>query len=51
MSVEVQPATADRFDDVAVMVGPKKPTSSVCWCLSHRLDSKTNPGAGRARPR
>ena len=24
------------------MVGPKKPTSNVCWCLSHRLDSKTN---------
>jgi GNAT superfamily N-acetyltransferase len=42
MSVLVQPATADRFDDVAVMVGPKKPQSSVCWCLSHRLDSKTN---------
>ncbi len=24
------------------MLGPKNPTSSVCWCLSHRLDSKTN---------
>jgi GNAT superfamily N-acetyltransferase len=42
MTVEVAPATAERFDDVAVMLGPKKPTSSVCWCLSHRLDSKTN---------
>ena len=31
-----------RFDDVAVMLGPKNPTSSVCWCLSHRLDSRTN---------
>ena len=24
------------------MLGPKKPTASVCWCLSHRLDSRTN---------
>ena len=42
MAVEVHPAGADRFDDVATMLGPKKPTSSVCWCLSHRLDSRTN---------
>ena len=42
MSIEVKPATADRFDDVATMLGPKNPGSSVCWCLSHRLDSKTN---------
>ncbi len=24
------------------MLGPKNPISSVCWCLSHRVDSKTN---------
>jgi GNAT superfamily N-acetyltransferase len=42
MSVEVRPAGAERFDDVAVMVGPKNPSSSVCWCLSHRVDSATN---------
>lgn len=42
MSIEVKPATADRFDDVATMLGPKNPGASVCWCLSHRLDSKTN---------
>lgn len=24
------------------MLGPKNPASSVCWCLSHRLDSRTN---------
>jgi GNAT superfamily N-acetyltransferase len=40
--VEVVPATADRFDDVAAVLGPKNPTSSVCWCLSHRLDAKAN---------
>lgn len=42
MSIEVKPATLARFDDVATMLGPKNPQSSVCWCLSHRVDSKTN---------
>ncbi len=42
MSIEVKPATTERFDDVATMLGPKNPDSSVCWCLSHRIDSKTN---------
>lgn len=42
MTIEVQPATGARFDDLAIMLGPKKPSSSVCWCLSHRLDSKTD---------
>jgi GNAT superfamily N-acetyltransferase len=42
VSIEVKPATTARFDDVALMLGPKNPDSSVCWCLSHRLDSKTN---------
>lgn len=40
MALEVKPA--DRFDDVAVILGPKNPSSSVCWCLSHRVDAKTN---------
>ena len=42
MDLRVEPATAARFDDVAIMVGPKNPTSSVCWCLSHRIDARTN---------
>lgn len=42
MSIEVKPATKARFDDVATMLGPKNPDSSVCWCLSHRVDSTTN---------
>ena len=43
MTIEVAPATEERFDDVAVMLGPKKdPQANVCWCLSHRLDSTTN---------
>jgi GNAT superfamily N-acetyltransferase len=42
VNVEVKPATTARFDDVATMLGPKNPDSSVCWCLSHRIDSKAN---------
>ncbi len=42
MRIEVKPATAARFTDVAAMLGPRNPESSVCWCLSHRVDSKTN---------
>lgn len=38
----VRPADHARFDDVRTMLGPKNPTSSVCWCLSHRLPSKEN---------
>jgi GNAT superfamily N-acetyltransferase len=50
VSIEVRPATIARFDDVAIMLGPKNPDSSVCWCLSHRLDAETNRSLiGRAR--
>lgn len=50
VSIVVLPATKARFGDVATMLGPKNPDSSVCWCLSHRLDWKTNRGlVGRAR--
>jgi GNAT superfamily N-acetyltransferase len=42
VSIQVEPATSARFADVATMLGPKNPDSSVCWCLSHRLDAKTN---------
>ena len=40
MSIEVRPATV--FDDVATLVGPKKPTSNVCFCLSYRIPSTEN---------
>jgi GNAT superfamily N-acetyltransferase len=40
MAIEVRPATA--FDDVATMVGPKRPDANVCWCLSYRIPSKEN---------
>lgn len=35
MTVDVRPATS--FDDVATMVGPKRPDANVCWCLTYRL--------------
>ncbi|MCW2606361.1 MAG: family N-acetyltransferase [Frankiales bacterium] len=40
--VEVRPATLARFPDVARVLGPRNPSSSVCWCLSHRVDARTN---------
>ncbi|WP_116453519.1 GNAT family N-acetyltransferase [Blastococcus litoris] len=40
MAIEVRPATA--FDDLAAVVGPQRPDSDVCWCLSYRLPSKEN---------
>jgi GNAT superfamily N-acetyltransferase len=49
MAIEVVPAK--RFSDMATMLGPKKnPDANVCWCLSHRVDSKTNKAlVGRER--
>ena len=50
MSNLVRPATTARFGDAAAVLGPKNPDATVCWCLSHRLDSKTNRAlTGRAR--
>lgn len=41
MAIEVRPA--DVFQDVASVLGPKKPDSNVCFCLSYRLlSSKEN---------
>ncbi|MET0844466.1 MAG: GNAT family N-acetyltransferase [Mycetocola sp.] len=40
MTIEVAPA--HDFDEMATMFAPKKPDSSVCWCLSWRLSSKEN---------
>jgi GNAT superfamily N-acetyltransferase len=43
---DVRPATADRFDDVATMLAPKRPGAIACWCLSHRIDPKVNQRLG-----
>jgi len=39
MSVEVVPATLERFDDVATLLAPSRPGTPACWCLSCRVDS------------
>ena len=38
MTIDVRPASS--FDDVATMLGPKRPDANVCWCLSYRIPSK-----------
>jgi GNAT superfamily N-acetyltransferase len=40
MAIEVRPATV--FEDVAAVVGPKRPDANVCWCLSYRIGAKEN---------
>jgi GNAT superfamily N-acetyltransferase len=40
MDIDVRPATV--FEDVAALVGPKRPDANVCWCLSYRIPSKLN---------
>ena len=40
MEIVVRPATV--IEDVATMVGPKRPDANVCWCLSYRIPSKEN---------
>jgi GNAT superfamily N-acetyltransferase len=30
------------FEDVAAVIGPKRPDASVCFCLSHRIPAKEN---------
>jgi GNAT superfamily N-acetyltransferase len=40
MTIEIRPASV--FEDVAVVLGPKSPQATVCWCLSHRIPSKLN---------
>jgi GNAT superfamily N-acetyltransferase len=40
VAIEIRPATV--FEDVATMVGPKRPDANVCWCLSYRIPSKEN---------
>jgi GNAT superfamily N-acetyltransferase len=48
--VEVRPATADVFEDVAAILAPKKRDAPVCWCLSYRVPNaeyKALVGSGR----
>ncbi|MES5819899.1 GNAT family N-acetyltransferase [Streptomyces sp. RG80] len=48
MPIEVRPASV--FEDVRLVIGPKSPTATVCWCLSYRIPSKlANELRGPAR--
>ena len=49
MAIEVRPASV--FDDVAAVVGPKRPDANVCWCLSYRLTSSKENLALRGQAR
>ena len=40
MAIEVRPATV--FDDVATVLGPRRPDANVCWCLTYRIGSREN---------
>jgi GNAT superfamily N-acetyltransferase len=37
--IEIVPATVDRFDDIASLVGADDPEVPACWCLHGRLSS------------
>jgi GNAT superfamily N-acetyltransferase len=51
MDVEVVPATLDRFDDVAAILGPAEGRPHGCWCLYYRLASgEFNRLQGEERP-
>ena len=40
MTIEIRPTTV--FEDVKAVLGPKRPDTNVCWCLSYRIPSKEN---------
>jgi len=37
MAFVVRPATAERSDDVATILAPKREGAQGCWCLPYRL--------------
>lgn len=43
MDTQILPATAERFDDVETMLGPKRsPDAIACWCLTYRLGGRAS---------
>lgn len=48
MAIQVVPATAERFEDVATMLGPATPGGPTCWCLANRLRSPERSALGAA---
>lgn len=50
-TISVEPATLDRFDDIATMLAPKRTGTIACWCLSHRIDPPSNQRLAAAERR
>ena len=48
MAIDVVPASAERFDDLATIVGPATPGGQACWCLANRLRSGERASLGAA---
>ena len=46
--VEIRAATADRWDDLRIILGPKDLDTPSCWCLSMRV-SQADPRFNGAR--
>ncbi|MEG3613830.1 GNAT family N-acetyltransferase [Isoptericola haloaureus] len=50
MGYRIEPATADRFDDVATLLNPRG-HERACWCLAWRRPRGLSPGEGAAHLR
>jgi GNAT superfamily N-acetyltransferase len=51
MKLEIHPASAERFADLAAVLRPKNDSSHACWCLTYRLSNTENSAlVGDARP-
>jgi GNAT superfamily N-acetyltransferase len=48
MAIEVVPASAERFGDLAAIVGPSQPGGQACWCLAYRIRSAEREALGPA---
>jgi GNAT superfamily N-acetyltransferase len=49
--IHVHPATADRFDDVAALLAPRRADTPACWCLTYRVTNAENSALrGEDRP-
>jgi len=40
--IDVVPATAERWADVAAILAPRNPNAPTCWCLAYRLPNAEN---------
>ena len=38
--VSVRPATGDRFEDLAMVLRPKREGAAACWCVAYRLPDR-----------